>query len=448
MNQEQFYEESIRQYAARTPKSKEAYALAREYLAGGETRSIAYHRPYPLTVRRAEGCRLYDVDGNEYVDFLGNYTSLIHGHAHPEITKRIVEAVSVGTACPAGIEDQVELGRILCERVPGIERIRFCNSGTEATMFAVRAARAFKRRDGIIKMEGGYHGTADFAEFSIAPPVDPKVKRTVFEPVPESFGIPVNAGRDLFIAPFNDLDEVENILKKHHPEIAGIIVEPVLGALGVIPPAPGYLEGLRRLADTYDVLLIFDEVQTLRVHYGGAQSKYGVTPDLTAVAKIIGGGLPVGGIGGKAEVMSVFDPLKKEHLSQSGTFNGNRATMAAGIASMELLDRGAIDRLERLSERLEAGMVKAIADNAIPATVTRVGSLLNLHFTAEKPHDYQSVLNPHFDKLPLYHLEMLRRGYFLAVRGTWALSTVMSEKEIDGAVAAFGEVMEEMRPLF
>lgn len=235
-------------------------------------------------------------------------------------------------------------------------------------MFAVRAARAFTGRDGIIKMEGG-----------TSCPVCG---------VPESAGIPRRVGQDLFIAPFNDLTVVEDILQQHAEEIAAIIVEPVLGGLGIIAPLLGYLTGLRHLASEYGVLLIFYEVQTLRLALGGAQEKYGVTPDLTAAAKIMGGGLPIGVFGGRADIMASFDPTQPGFLLQSGTFSDNRASMAGVIAAMNLLDAAAIDKLEQLGARLEAGMTAAIRRFGIPASVNRMGSLLHLHMTLAQPTNY------------------------------------------------------------
>ncbi|MET3291876.1 UNVERIFIED_CONTAM: glutamate-1-semialdehyde 2,1-aminomutase [Brevibacillus sp. OAP136] len=424
MDQQTAYEIAVQAYSHRTQKSKEMYEAARLVMPGGDTRTTAFFRPYPLTVSEGVGPELHDRDGNRYLDFLNNYTSTIHGHAHPKIIERVNHALSLGTSYASVIEEQIILADVLCARVPGIERIRFCNSGTEATMFAIRAARAFTNRAGIIKMEGGYHGTHDTAQSETS-----------------SMGVPARVAEDIYAVPFNDVEAMERLLIQRAKEIAAVIVEPVMGSAGVIPPLPGYLEGLRELANRYDVLLIFDEVQTLRLSTGGAQSKYQVTPDLTALAKIIGGGFPVGAFGGRADIMSLFDPAQSTSLSHGGTFNGNRVTMAAGIVSMELLDEHAITRLETLAQRLETGMHETIERLAVPASITRAGSLLHVHFTEQPPINYSSTLLSRNDLAALLHIELINRGIFTAPRGMWNLSTVMTESHIEQAVQAFTDSM-------
>jgi glutamate-1-semialdehyde 2,1-aminomutase len=297
-------------------------------------------------------------------------------------------------------------------------------------------------------MEGGYHGTTDWAEFSIAKS-DP-INRNPLMPVPNSRGIPLNPGKDLFIAPFNDLETVENILKAHAKEIAAILLEPILGGLGIICPLPGYLQGLRTLADKYDVLLIFDEVQTLRVSYGGAQEKYGVIPDITAVAKIIGGGLPIGAFGGREDIMAVYDQTLQGNLSHGGTFNGNRAAMAAGVVTMKLFDHAAIEKLELLGARLEKGLKNAIKENNVPMSVNRVGSLLHVHLVPESPHNWLTVAAayPIWHLNTMMHLELINRGVFTAPRGTWALCTAMTEADIDLGIKAFAESVAAISPYF
>ncbi len=444
---QQAYEAAVQKYMQKTPKSKENFNRAKQVLAGGETRTVAYYHPYPLTIETANGSRLTDSDGNIYIDFLNNYTSMIHGHSHPTITKAIADVLEKGTCIPAILPEQVELAEILCQRLPSVDRIRFCNSGTEATMFAVRTARAFNGKDAIIKMEGGYHGTTDWAEYSMVNS-DP-VNRNPLKPIPESKGISHNAGKDLYIVPFNDLDAVEQTLAAHADEISAIIVEPVLGSLGIICPKPGYLQGLRILADKYDVLLIFDEVQTFRLSLGGAQELYGVTPDITAIAKIFGGGLPIGAFGGREDIMAVYDKTLAESISHTGTFNGNRPAMAGGIAAMKLLDQAAIDKLERLGSRLEMGLKKTIDDYQVPFSINRAGSLLQIHMVPKSPHNWLTVVAG-FPLLPicvLLHLELLNRGVFIATRGTIALSTVMNEEDIDFAIQAFTESVASIAPL-
>jgi glutamate-1-semialdehyde 2,1-aminomutase len=438
------YQEELRSYQDRTGKSKLAYDRAQQFLAGGETRSVSYYPPYPLTINHGEGCKIFDLDGNQYHDFINNYTSLIHGHAHPQVTEAIAKASARGTAVPAGIEEQVQLAELLCNRIPGLERIRFCNSGTEATLFAVRAAKAFTGKFGLLKVLGGYHGTTDMMEYNVAPVFDETHPEKMCIAKPDIAGVNTSIAQDMYIMPYNDLNTAEEILKKHGSRIAAIIIEPFLGAGGLIPAATGYLQGLRSLADRYGVLLIFDEVQSLRLSEGGAQKRYGIIPDLSAFGKMIGGGLAVGGFGGKKEIMDIFNPLMPNHLTQSGTFNGNRPTMAAGYVAMKLFDQMACNRLEKLAERLEGGIEKAFHDLQMDGCVTRAGSLMNYHFTKAKPYDYFTACHDNKEYLKIMHLKLLKRGIFAAPRGTIALSTVMDDFVIENAITAFSDSLKEI----
>ena len=448
MNVEDAYQKSVDVYTARTAHSQQAYETAKRYMPGGDTRTICFYKPYPITIDRAAGPYLYDLDGNRYIDFLNNYTSMIHGHAHPYITEKVQSAVTRGTAYAAAIAEQAELAEILCHRVPSVERVRFCNSGTEATMFAIRAARAFTGKTAIIKMEGGYHGTHDLVEYSIAPAHANRSNVRPWQPIPDCDGLSENVARDVYVAPFNQAEAVEEILIRKREEIAAILVEPVMGVAGVIPPKPGYLEQLRKLADQHQVLLVFDEVQTLRLDWGGAQNKYGVLPDLTAMAKIIGGGFPVGAFGGKKEIMDLFDPNRDHFLSQGGTFNGNKISMIAGIASMELLDRKAIQRLEDLAADLESRMREVVKASGMPFSITRAGSMLNVHFTRKTPFDYASTASPFKDLTKIMHLELLNHGIFTAPRGMWNLSTAMTKADIEEAAHAFQAVVAHIAEHF
>ncbi len=445
MDIKEYYAKETEEYRKRTPQSGEMYQKACNYIAGGETRSVSYYHPYPLTIARGSGCEIYDLDGNKYYDFINNYTSLIHGHANPQVVEAMAKAQEKGTAVPAGISEQVQLAQLLCERVPSVERVRFCNSGTEATLFAVRAAKAYTGRSGLIKVLGGYHGTTDMMEYNVSPQIDLSKPEGSLIPRPDIRGVSERIAQDMYIMHFNDLACTEEILKKDADKIAAIIVEPFLGAGGLIPAKEGYLKGLRDLADQYGVLLIFDEVQALRLSDGGAQKRYGVTPDLSAFGKIIGGGLAVGGFGGKKEIMDVFDPRTAGHLSQSGTFNGNRPTMAAGYTALSLYDQAACDRLEILAERLEKGIVDSFARHDIEGCVTRAGSLMNYHFSEIVPYDYITSLHDNKEILKLVHLGLLKRGIFVAPRGTIALSTPMTQSVIDETIHAFDETLSEIK---
>lgn len=433
---------SADRYVARTPASAALHARARRSLPGGDTRTVISFPPYPLYVAEAQGCWLTDVDGNRYVDLLGNYTSMIHGHAHPAIVEAVTSQVRKGTGHAGGTEHAVELAEILVSRVPGVDAVRFCNSGTEATLNAIRAARAFTGRSPILKFEGGYHGSHDSVEISVAPPVaaagDPEAPLAV----PEEPGIPGAVIADVAVAPFNDLGATRDIARRVRP--AAIIVEPMLGASGTIPPVAGFLPGLRELADELGSVLVFDEVITFRLALGGAEEWSGVRPDVATFGKIIGGGLPVGAFGGRAEIMDMYAPPDPT-LVQSGTFNANPLTMAAGVAGMRLLDREAIDRLASLGRLFAEGLEKVVADVGVEATVTGMGSLWTTHFTRGPVTDYRSKAIADVELQRRFHLALLCEGIFSAPRGMFALSTVMTDSTVEEALAGISRALVALR---
>lgn len=294
--QNKLLEESKKEYMARTEQSKQEHEAAKQYMPGGETRTVCFHKPYPLTMEKGEGAYLFDLDGNRYIDLLNNYTAMVHGNANEKITEKVKGILSSGTAYAANTREQATLAEVLCKRVPGLDRVRFCNSGTEATMFAIRAARTFTKKTAIIKTEGAYHGTHDLATWH------PDASFAVYSK---------DISDEVFVAPFNDEDEIERILNENPDDIAAILIEPVMGMAGVIPPKENYLKNIRKLADKHGVLLIFDEIQTLRLSVGGAQELFDAIPDLTAIGKIIGGGFPVGAFGGRKDIMDIFDPFNE-----------------------------------------------------------------------------------------------------------------------------------------
>lgn len=439
-------QEIIERYLARTPRSREYSERAKAALAGGETRTSTYYEPYPAFMEHGTGCMLTDIDGNTYVDYVNNYTSLIHGHTHPHILEAAMSQLEKGTVFGAPGSVQVQLAEMLCQRVPSLERVRFCNSGTEATLFAIRAARAFTGRDRIIKMDGGYHGTHDSVGVNMFPDLE-----AVGLPTPSISGpgIPASVLNDTLVAPFNNLELVETLLKKYKGEIAAIILEPMPGSGGFVPPKPEFLRGLRALADQYDVLLIFDEIITFRLHVGGLQGYFGVQPDLTALGKIIGGGFPVGAFGGRADVMAVFNHDHPRRVTQAGTFNGNDMTMVAGLAAVELYDEAQVARVNALGDRLRAGYNQAFQAAGIQGQVTGFGSLNQLHWRGGEIQNVKDVMLGVRDagQLPqLAHLEMMNRGVYSAARGLYSISTPMTEAVIDETVAKFAETLEVLRP--
>ncbi|MGD9139085.1 MAG: aspartate aminotransferase family protein [Desulfobacterales bacterium] len=435
--------EILARFVDRTVRSGQCDIRAKKRLPGGDTRAATYFAPYPAYMASGRGCYLHDVDGNTYLDLLNNYTSLIHGHAHPEIMAAAIAQGEKGTVFGAAGEIQIQLAEHLCDRIPAMDQIRCCNSGTEATLFAIRAARAYTGKDGIIKMDGGYHGCHDAVEVNIFSHTEGSSTKRIGP------GVPNSVLEDVLVVEFNNLDAVEGLLKSNTDRVAAILVEPLMGAAGAICPQAGYLKGLRTLADRYNVVLIFDEVMTFRLGVGGLQEAEGVQPDLTTLAKIIGGGFPIGAFGGRKEIMSRFDPTHKAPVFHSGTFNGNNITMAAGIAAMELYDLQAVTRLNQLGDRFRDGISAVLKEIGVVGCVSGWGSLLQLHWQERKPvNAMESIAGlTKAGELPrLVHLEMMNRGVYAARRGMFCLSTPMVRADIDKAVAAFKETLMMLKP--
>ena len=411
-------------YRRRTPKSAALYAQAQRAMPGGDTRSSTYFSPYPTYVERAEGARLYDVDGNALLDFLNNYTSLIHGNAFPPVVEAAQRQMARGSAWAAPARDQVTLATMICERVPSVEQIRFANSGTEATMQAIRAARAFTGRDVLVKIEGGYHGTHDA--------------------VSSGAGIPRGTRETTLTIPFNDAQALARILSERH-DVAAVIVEPLMGSAGMIVADDDYLQQVRALTTAHDVLLILDEVQTFRLDTGGAQHRFNVRPDLTAFAKIIGGGFPVGAFGGRTDIMSLFDP-RQGKIGHGGTFNGNAVTMAAGRVAMEQLTPQRIAHANALGDTLRQGLADVLAEQRIHGQVTGLGSLLGVHLTQHSLRSASDAATMPTELRNLLHLALMNRGFFTSRSGMMNTSTVMSQGEVDAAVEAFQDALLDLRP--
>jgi glutamate-1-semialdehyde 2,1-aminomutase len=434
----------IADFRARTRRSAELAERARRVMPGGDTRTVAFHAPYPLTVASGSGCRFEDVDGNVYIDVLNNYTSLIHGHAHPGIVAAVNQQLPKGTNYATALESQTRLAEILTGRVESVDMIRFTNSGTEATMNAVRAARAFTGRDLIVKMEGGYHGTYDDFEVSVHP--DPATAGPADAPLStlDTRGVPLNTVENVLVTPLNDIAAAERVIASRAGEIAAVILEPVMGSGGMIPAEREYLKSLREITAANDILLIFDEVMTFRLEAGGAQQHFGVAPDLTSFAKIIGGGFPVGAFGGQSEIMGMFDPNRPNPLWQSGTFNGNAITMVAGIAAMEAYPAVEVARINGLGERLRRGIDETIANAGLPGRATGYGSFAAIHFVDGPLRNYRDAAAGDAMFKRLVHLALLQEGIFCAPRLMLCTSTPMDETTIDDVLAAFGRALNRV----
>ena len=416
-------------FEARTPVSHERFQRAREVFPGGDTRAATFYAPYPATIAETAGSRLVDVDGNEYVDLLFNYTSMIAGHAHPAVTEAVAAAFARTSPVAAPVVGQVELAEEIVRRVATVEQLRFTNSGTEATMGATRIARAATGRDIVIKTIGGYHGSFPDLDYGLQPDAYPA-------------GIPADS--PIRLIHYNDPDALEAVLGDVGSNCAALIIEPVMGTAGIIPPTEAFLQAARELTQAAGALLIADEVITFRLAPGGAQERLGMEPDLTTFGKVIGGGLPVGAVGGPAELLGVLAPGADKAVALSGTFNGNAATMAAGLATLELLDGEAYRRLDALGDRLALGLRGAIARAGATAHVTQIGSLVNIHFTEQEPTSASISWAADADAAAAFHLGMLNRGYFIATRGLFATSLVTSESEIDAALVVAEELLREL----
>jgi glutamate-1-semialdehyde 2,1-aminomutase len=413
---------AVERYQAATSRSQALHQRAALALPGGNTRTTLFMQPYPFYFDHGDGCRVYDVDGNERLDFLNNYTSLILGHAHPQVVAAVQQQIVRGASAAAPSELEIALAEAIKQRLPSVDLLRFTNSGTEATMLALRAARAYTGREKIAKFVGSYHGSHDYASVDLA---------TAHHP-----GIPEAVSESLVGLPFNDGAAAERIVEAHRHELAAVIVEPVMGASGVVAAQPGFLESLRAITQRHGIVLIFDEVISFRIGYNGAQGHFGVQPDLTTLGKIIGGGLPVGALGGRETIMACFDPRRPGHIGHGGTFNGNPITMAAGLATLEQLTPAAFERLEMLTIELKQKLCALFDKQGIPAQVNQIGSLFNIHFSHSAVTNYDTLCASDRERIAQLHVALLNHGVVLASRGMGCLSTPIGSAEIETFVDA------------
>jgi glutamate-1-semialdehyde 2,1-aminomutase len=415
-------------------RSHEVFQRSLRYLAGGVDSPVRAFRAVggePVVIARGEGPYVYDVDGNRYIDYVCSWGPLILGHAHPAVVEAVRRAAERGTSYGAPTEAEAELAQIIVEAVPSIELLRFVNSGTEATMSALRLARAFTGRDKIVKFEGCYHGHADGLLVQAGSGV-------ATLGLPDSPGVPASYAQETLVARFNDVPSVEALFDRHGDAIAAVIVEPVAGNMGVVPPQPGFLEALREITRRAGALLVFDEVITsFRVAYGGAQSLYGVTPDLTCLGKIIGGGLPVGAYGGRREIMEMLAP--NGPVYQAGTLSGNPLAMAAGLATLrELQSPGFYERLDALSAKLVESVARVAKSAGVSLWLNRVGSMRTPFFVDAPVTDYASARRSDTKLYARFFHAMLERGVYLAPSQfeTVFMSSAHTEREIADTVAA------------
>jgi glutamate-1-semialdehyde 2,1-aminomutase len=414
--------------------SEKLYQEALEVLPGGVSRNTVFRRPHPFYAARAKGAYLYDLDGIRRIDFANNMASLIHGHAYPPVVAAVTNQLSKGSAFTMATEVEVRFAQLLCARVPSFEKIRFVNSGTEAVMSCIKAARAFTGRRKIAKAEGAYHGGYDFAEVSqTANPANwGEADRP--ESVPVATGTPQGVLDDVLIIPFNDSERALAILNESASDIACVLIDPMPHRVGLVPATHDFIESLRRWCDDHDAILVFDEVITFRSTYTGAQGWYGAKPDLTAIGKMVGGGFPIGALAGRSEVMEVLDPRQERLLyPHSGTFSANPITMTAGLVTMKHFDEVAVERLNTLAKYTRQAINDAIKITGVAACVSGGGSMLRVHLKDKIPTGYRSaylnqqetkILHQLNDELYANHIMMINTCSF-------ALSTVMTEYEIE-----------------
>jgi glutamate-1-semialdehyde 2,1-aminomutase len=435
-------DKELAEYTAKTARSRALHEEAAAVMPGGNSRTTTFFDPYPFYIERGQGAHVWDVDGVERVDFNGNYTSLILGHAPPDVVKAVQEAAASGLSFPGPTEHEVRLAEVLTRRVPSLETLRFTNSGTEATMNAVRAARAFTGRARIAKFEGAFHGTHDWVLVSVTP--DPKAAggRTRPRPVAASAGLPPAVLKHTVVLPWNDADACEAIIEKEAATLAAVLVDPLLGIGGIVPPVDGFLERLRAVTERHGIVLVFDEVISFRIAAGGAQERFGIRPDLTTLGKIIGGGLPIGAFGGRTDIMAAYDPRRGgARISHGGTFNANPVTMAAGLATLAALTPDAYERLDALGERLRGGVARLLAGTRRKGQITGVGSLFCLHWTTGTISDYRSSLSKDTEAPLRVFMGLLNEGILLSQRGMGACSLAMSDEDVDRFVNALARVL-------
>jgi len=391
-------------------RSRRLFEEAKKHIPGGVNSPVRAFRSVggePLFIKKAKGSKIVDADGKAYIDYVLSWGPMILGHTHPQVTAALKKAIANGTSYGAPTELEITLAKMVKKAVPSIEMVRMVSSGTEATMSAIRVARGHTGRDKIVKFDGGYHGHGDSLLVKAGSGV------ATFG-LPDSPGVPTDLAKLTITISYNDLDAFKDVASREGEQIACIIVEPVAGNMGCVPPEPGFLEGLRRVCDQYGIILIFDEVMTgFRVAYGGAQQRYKVKPDLTCLGKVIGGGLPVGAFGGRREIMEKVAPIGP--IYQAGTLSGNPLAMTAGIETLRLLSKpGVYKTLEKISADLEQGLRAAAAEAGVPVTFNRVGSMFTGFFTDQKVKDFSSAKTSDTTRFGKYFLSMLKNGVNLA----------------------------------
>jgi len=413
-------------HSERNPRSAAMFKNALEVMPGGNSRTQLYFEPFPFYVERAKGAYLHDLDGHRYLDVVNNYTSLIHGHPDADTARVIANQAARGTAHAAPSPLEIGLAREITDRVSSMEMVRFANSGTEAVLYAIRLARHITGRSDLIKAEGGYHGGIESVQVSVK-----RLGADAPEALPEE-GVPESVAMQTHVIPFDDINEAVRLITEHGPSSAALIVEPIQGFGGALSPPDGYLEAISKAASDRGTLVILDEIQTLRMAHGGIQQTLGLTPDLTVLGKLIGGGLPVGAFGGSTALMAMTDPRSGGHMTQSGTFNANPLTMAAGLHALRKLTPAAIQQLNANGDALRAWINDACGQRSLPLVATGYGSIVQLHVGSSAPTSYREASTRSTTPLTALFYLLMERGVFTAPsRVIAALSTAMGTEQLD-----------------
>ncbi|MBI2377506.1 MAG: glutamate-1-semialdehyde 2,1-aminomutase [Deltaproteobacteria bacterium] len=424
-------------------RSSELFERAQRVIPGGVNSPVRAFRAVggdPRFIARGQGSKMWDVDGQMYIDYVGSWGPLILGHAHPSVVEAISRAAANGSSFGAPTEGEVQLAELITSRAPGVERVRLVSSGTEAAMSVLRVARGFTKRDAVVKLEGCYHGHADYLLTKAGSGV------ATFG-LPDSPGVPADFAKHTLTVPYNDMTALEGLFAKRGSEIAALILEPVVGNMGLVPPDAGYLEAIRALTERHGALLVFDEVMTgFRVHPSGASGLFGVRPDLFAFGKVIGGGMPLAAYGGRADVMSLVAPAGPVY--QAGTLSGNPCAVAAGLVTLELLGRpGTYERLEATSKAIADGLASALAEAGVGGRIQRVGSMMTLFFGDDRPvRSFEDAKAKDHGKFKAFFRGMLDRGVYLPPSGYEAffVSLAHGEDDVKATIAAARDTLQTL----
>tara|TARA_Y100001001_G_scaffold136700_1_gene138187 strand:+ start:175 stop:1521 length:1347 start_codon:yes stop_codon:yes gene_type:complete len=434
----------LERYLQSTIKSKALWEEAKQYLPGGDSRNSIFWAPYPIFVDHASGCHVVDSDGVDRLDFIGTMTTLVLGHGPKPVLDAVENQMKQGVVYNAPNAHQIRLAKLLCERIPSFDLVRFTNSGTEATLNTIRAARAVTGKSKIAKVEGGYHGSHDQVSVSVRVNPAKAGERSHPNAMAATEGLGEGTLEQVVVIPFNETTIARETLESHKGELAAVIIEPMLGSVGMLPATTEFLTMLREFTAANGIILIFDEVISYRASSGGAQEYYGITPDMTSLGKIIGGGFSIGAFGGSKEIMDLYDPTQTggPKVAHAGTFNANPVTMLAGAATLEQLTPEVYRKLAEMTEYLRAGILKVGAELETPVQVTGLGSLFGIHFTGEELLGYRDIAAEDAAFRHQVFLGLLNEGILMAANLVGAVSTEIGEAEVDAFTAALRRVLE------